>query len=94
MKSDFQVQLNQINDQGIIGVEYVIEVYFGASFESIFHCVLCEGIFDLQVVLNHLTTYVHRLKYLVRTKKPFLSLILMRKTIPSTMNPLNLQLIA
>lgn len=92
MKSDFQVQLNQINDQGIIGVEYIIEIYMGATFDSIFHCVLCEGIFDLQVVLNHLTTYVHRLKYLVRTKKAFLSMILMRRINPSTMNPLNLQL--
>lgn len=67
-KSDFHVQLNQINDQGVIGVEYIIEVSnssIGKHCASIFHCVLCEGTFDLQVVLNHLTTFLHRLKYLV-----------------------------
>ncbi|KAG4067515.1 hypothetical protein HA402_005287 [Bradysia odoriphaga] len=62
--SELQERLNKITDQVMIGVEYIIEVSFGDTFEPIFHCVLCEGKFDLQVIIHHLTSYVHRLNYL------------------------------
>lgn len=64
-KGILQAELKEMNIRGIIGLEYIIEVHMGGNFESIFHCVLCEGQFDLKVVIAHLTTYIHRLKYLV-----------------------------
>ncbi|XP_037043897.1 uncharacterized protein CG7065-like [Bradysia coprophila] len=62
--SELQERLDKITDQVMIGMEYIIEVSFGDTFEPIFHCVLCEGRFDLQVIIHHLTSYVHRLNYL------------------------------
>lgn len=63
--SVLQKKINEIKNQAIIGLEYVIEVHFASNFECVYHCVLCEGRFDLTTVVSHLTAYNHRLKYLV-----------------------------
>lgn len=64
-KSQFQTLLSQVNDKGIIGLDYIIEAHIGKCFQSIFHCVLCEENYTLQMIVAHLSTYVHRMKYLV-----------------------------
>lgn len=63
-----QSRLPGINGQVIVGIEYVIEIFVGLNFDPAFHCSLCEGKFDHQTVINHLTATVHRLKYLVCKK--------------------------
>lgn len=65
-KSEFQTRLSQINNYGIIGLTYVIESYIGNNFESVFYCVLCDEQYDLQMIIPHLITPVHRMNYLVR----------------------------
>lgn len=49
----------------MIGLEYVIEVNLGLSFECFYHCVLCDERFDFSSVTSHLIAHKHRSKYLV-----------------------------
>lgn len=63
--SQLQKKINQTKNQVIIGVEYVIEVHTSLHFENAYYCVLCEGHFDFDTVVSHLTAYKHRSKYLV-----------------------------
>lgn len=63
--SKLQSRINEIKNEALIGLEYVIEVQMSSNFECVYHCVLCEGRFDITTVISHLIAYNHRLKYLV-----------------------------
>lgn len=70
-KSQFQTMMSQVKDKAIIGLDYIIyiiEAHIGNCLSN-FHCVLCEENYKLQMIVAHLRTYVHRMKYLVSLLK-------------------------
>lgn len=70
--SKLQVALDEIRNEGIVGLEYILDVQSDASY---YHCVLCNHRFSRghraqresreSSVIDHLTAYKHRLNYLV-----------------------------
>lgn len=63
-----QVQLDKMKDDAMVGLEYLMELTMGAGKEPGYHCILCDKRGDPRTIIVHLTSYNHRLKYLVCIK--------------------------
>ncbi len=64
-QAEIQPALDRIKDDALIGLEYITELVLGDGKESSYHCVLCDKRGDPRTILHHITSYNHRLKYLV-----------------------------
>lgn len=49
----------------MVGLEYLLELTLGDNKEPGYLCVLCEKRGDPRTIIDHITSYKHRLKYLV-----------------------------
>lgn len=65
-QAEIQPALDRIKDEALVGLEYITELVMGEGKEASYHCVLCDKRGDPRTILHHITSYNHRLKYLVR----------------------------
>lgn len=61
-----QTTLDACKNQALVGVEYVVELTHEPHQEPSYHCVMCDKRGDPRTIMFHMTSYNHRLKYLVR----------------------------
>lgn len=64
-QAEIQPALDRIKDEALVGLEYITELVMGEGKEASYHCVLCDKRGDPRTILHHITSYNHRLKYLV-----------------------------
>lgn len=63
--AEIQKTIDKCRDMSLIGLEYVIELTVGIGKEPNYICVLCDRRADTKSIMPHVTSYKHRLKYLV-----------------------------
>lgn len=63
--SALQATLDACKAQALVGVEYVMELTNEEHKEPSYHCVMCDKRADPRTIMFHMTSYSHRLKFLV-----------------------------
>lgn len=63
--AELQSTIEKCKDTPLIGLEYILELVIGEGKEPSYLCVLCEKRGDPRTIMDHITSYKHRLKYLV-----------------------------
>lgn len=63
--ADIQAKIDKITNVPFIGLEYLIELTKHDGKEPGYVCVICKKHGDPRTIMDHLTSYKHRLKYLV-----------------------------
>lgn len=71
--SELQSKIDKIKDEALVGLEYIMELVMGNKQEPNYHCVLCDKRGDPRTIMVHITSYNHRLKYLVNLFLKYLS---------------------
>lgn len=66
--ADIQKSIDKCRDMSMIGLEYVVELTVGIGKQPDYVCVLCDRRADAKTIMAHITSYKHRLKYLVSNK--------------------------
>lgn len=63
--------LDRFKEQSLVGLEYIMELLNATvgSKEPLYHCVLCNKRGDIRTITNHITSYNHRIKFLVKLNK-------------------------
>lgn len=64
--AEIQKNIDKCRNMSLIGLEYIVELTVGIGKEPEYLCVLCDRRTDSKVIMAHITSYKHRLKYLVR----------------------------
>lgn len=64
-RAEIQTKIDKMKNTPFIGLEYLLELSFGDDQEPGYLCVLCEKRGDPRTIIDHMTSYKHRLKYLV-----------------------------
>lgn len=72
-RAEIQTKIDKCKNVPFIGLEYLLELSLGDDKEPGYLCVLCEKRGDPRTIIDHMTSYKHRLKYLV--KHPFIRFI-------------------
>lgn len=65
-RAEIQSKIDKCKNTPFIGLEYLLELSFGDDKEPGYLCVLCEKRGDPRTIMDHMTSYKHRLKYLVK----------------------------
>lgn len=63
--AELQAAIDKCKDMSLIGLEYLLELLRGDGKEPSYLCVICEKRGDPRTIIDHITSYKHRLKYLV-----------------------------
>lgn len=63
--AQIQNTLDRYKEQAMVGLEYIMELTLGQDKEPGYHCVLCNKRGDPRTILAHMTSYNHRVKFLV-----------------------------
>lgn len=63
--AELQSTIEKCKDTSLIGLEYILELVEGEGKEPSYICVMCEKRGDPRTIMDHITSYKHRLKYLV-----------------------------
>lgn len=66
--ADIQATIDACNNMSLIGLEYLFELTRSDGREPSYFCVLCEKRGDPRTIMDHLTSFNHRLKYLVSSE--------------------------
>lgn len=69
--SELQSRIDKCKDEALVGLEYVMELAMGNNQEPNYHCVLCDKRGDPRTIMVHMTSYNHRLKFLVIENNTF-----------------------
>lgn len=64
--AEIQSKIDKCKNMSLIGLEYLMELHLGDDKEPGYLCVLCEKRGDPRTIMDHITSYKHRLKYLVK----------------------------
>lgn len=64
--AEIQSKIDKCRNVALIGLEYLLELGFRNEKEPGYVCVLCEKRGDPRTIMDHITSYKHRLKYLVK----------------------------
>lgn len=64
-----QEKIDKCKKTPFVGLEYLLELVKRDEVEPGYLCVLCEKRGDPRTIIDHLTSYKHRLKYLVKISK-------------------------
>lgn len=64
--AEIQSKIDKNKSATFIGLEYLVELSFHNDKEPGYLCILCEKRGDPRTIMDHLTSYKHRLKYLVK----------------------------
>lgn len=64
--AEIQSKIDKCRNVALIGLEYLLELSFRNEKEPGYVCVLCEKRGDPRTIMDHITSYKHRLKYLVK----------------------------
>lgn len=62
---ELQQMIDKCRDMSLIGLEYIIELTNGIGREPDYLCAICDRRTDTKSIMAHITSYKHRLKYLV-----------------------------
>lgn len=65
-RAEIQTKIDKCKNTPFIGLEYLLELSLGDDKEPGYLCVLCEKRGDPRTIMDHMTSYKHRLKYLVK----------------------------
>lgn len=65
-RAEIQTKVDKCKNTPFIGLEYLLELSLGDDKEPGYLCVLCEKRGDPRTIMDHMTSYKHRLKYLVK----------------------------
>lgn len=71
--AEIQSKIDKCKNASYIGLEYLLELRQHDNKEPGYLCVLCEKRGDPRTIMDHITSYKHRLKYLVKFPKFFLT---------------------
>lgn len=63
--AEIQSKIDKCKSTPFIGLEYLLELRLSDDKEPGYLCVLCEKRGDPRTIMDHITSYKHRLKYLV-----------------------------
>lgn len=65
--SELQKKLDKCKDESLVGLEYIMELTVPGDDikEPYYHCILCDKRGDPRTIMVHITSYNHRLKFLV-----------------------------
>lgn len=63
--AELQFKIDRCFSMSLVGLEYLLELNMGDDKEQGYICVLCEKRGDPRTIMDHITSYKHRLKYLV-----------------------------
>lgn len=63
--AELQSTIDKCKNMSLIGLEYILELMMCEGKEPSYTCVICEKRGDPRTIMDHLTSYKHRLKYLV-----------------------------
>lgn len=63
--SELQTTIDNCKNHALVALEYIVELTFDTDKEPTYHCVLCDKRGDPRTIMFHLTSYMHRLKFLV-----------------------------
>lgn len=69
--AEIQTKIDNNKSAPFIGLEYLLELNMHDNKEPSYLCVLCEKHGDPRTIMDHLTSYKHRLKYLVNFSSMF-----------------------
>lgn len=64
--AEIQSKIDKCRNVPFIGLEYLLELGYHDKQEPGYLCVLCEKRGDPRTIMDHITSYKHRLKYLVK----------------------------
>lgn len=64
--AEIQSKIDKYKNVPFIGLEYLLELRLGDNKEPGYLCILCEKRGDPRTIMDHMTSYKHRLKYLVK----------------------------
>lgn len=65
--AEIQAKVDKCKTTPFIGLEYLLELTLPDDKEPTYLCVLCEKRGDPRTIMDHLKSYKHRLKYLVKS---------------------------
>lgn len=77
--AEIQSKIDKCKNLPFIGLEYLLELSMRDNKEPGYLCVLCEKRGDPRTIMDHLTSYKHYLKYLVKFSNSFLHYICSRR---------------
>lgn len=63
--SALQTTIDNCKNHALVALEYIVELTFDNGKEPTYQCVLCDKRGDPRTIMFHLTSYMHRLKFLV-----------------------------
>lgn len=75
--AEIQSKIDKSKSIPFIGLEYLLELRLSDDKEPGYLCVLCEKRGDPRTIMDHITSYKHRLKYLVNHFPVFFLLYLL-----------------
>lgn len=64
--AEIQSKIDKCRNVPFTGLEYLLELSSHDKQEPAYLCVLCEKRGDPRTIMDHITSYKHRLKYLVK----------------------------
>lgn len=67
--AEIQTTIDKCKNVPFLGLEYLLELAKRDEIEPGYLCILCEKRGDPRTIIDHLTSYKHRLKYLVTFSK-------------------------
>ncbi|XP_065079594.1 uncharacterized protein CG7065-like isoform X2 [Ochlerotatus camptorhynchus] len=62
--AELQATIDRFKDGPMVGLEYIMELSTPGSKEPSYHCVLCDKKGDPRTIVVHITSYIHRMKFL------------------------------
>lgn len=62
--AELQATIDRFKEGPMVGLEYVMELTSPSLREPTYHCVLCDKKGDPRTIVVHITSYVHRSKFL------------------------------
>lgn len=63
--AELQATIDRFREGPMVGLEYIMELSTAGSKEPSYHCVLCDKKGDPRTIVVHITSYIHRMKFLV-----------------------------
>lgn len=74
--AEIQSKIDKCKNGPLIGLEYLLELNMHDDKEPGYLCILCEKRGDPRTIMDHITSYKHRLKYLVNLNiNPFIIVV-------------------
>ncbi|EAT39502.1 AAEL008714-PA [Aedes aegypti] len=62
--AELQATIDRFKEGPMVGLEYIMELTTAGSKEPSYHCVLCDKKGDPRTIVVHITSYIHRMKFL------------------------------